>query len=227
MFFSLLTLEGTLVLYIISVCPFLTHIPLFQVPIPLFSNSSFAPVFPGATEGSYSVPGCGWACSFASALAAWRTLGLERLLWKAESQESELLGSSPREQGREQKMRPPRGRKGLPSRGSWQWAQQKHASVACQCWPSYVIWPWSMPGGQTKQQGDIYTWNWRIYFNQNVVFSFLNECFLTSYPDHSLNALIFAAESSIQNQHSVQWMSQHNAQWSPICWYVILYLYHS
>lgn len=64
---------------------------------------------------------------------------------RAESQESELLGSSPREQGREQKMSPPRGRKGLPSRGSRQRAQQKQASEACQCCPSYVICPWSIP----------------------------------------------------------------------------------
>lgn len=67
------------------------------------------------------------------------------LVCRAESQESELLGSSPREQDLEQKIRPLRGRKGRPRRGSWQRAQQKHESTACQCWPSYVIWPWSIP----------------------------------------------------------------------------------
>lgn len=75
---------------------------------------------------------------------------------RAESQESELLGSSPREQGREQKMSPPRGRKGLPSRGSLQRAQQKHASDACQCCPSYVICPWSIPANNVAVSQNAY-----------------------------------------------------------------------
>ncbi|KAK0145946.1 hypothetical protein N1851_015130 [Merluccius polli] len=73
-------------------------------------------------------------------------------LCRAESQESELLGSSPREQAREQKMRPPRGRKGRPSSASRQRAQQKQVSTACQCWPSYVIWPWSIPEDISSQR---------------------------------------------------------------------------
>ncbi|TNN29514.1 hypothetical protein EYF80_060337 [Liparis tanakae] len=79
---------------------------------------------------------------------------VDRALWKAESEESEPLGSSPRLQEREQKIWPCLGRKGRPSRERLQRAQPKQPSVACQCCPSYVIWPWSMPvGGRDARTG--------------------------------------------------------------------------
>lgn len=46
------------------------------------------------------------------------------------------VGSDPRLQAREQKIRPWRGRKGRPSRALPQQLQQKQRSEACQCWPS-------------------------------------------------------------------------------------------
>lgn len=46
------------------------------------------------------------------------------------------VGSDPRLQAREQKIRPRRGRKGRPSRARPQRLQQKQRSEACQCWPS-------------------------------------------------------------------------------------------
>ena len=46
------------------------------------------------------------------------------------------VGSDPRLQAREQKIRPRRGRKGRPSRALPQRLQQKQRSEACQCWPS-------------------------------------------------------------------------------------------
>lgn len=46
------------------------------------------------------------------------------------------VGSDPRLQAREQKIRPRRGRKGRPSRARPQRLQQKQWSEACQCWPS-------------------------------------------------------------------------------------------
>lgn len=52
---------------------------------------------------------------------------------------SEGVGGSPLLQAMEQKMAPRRGRKGRPSREAWQVWQQKQSSVACQCWPSWVI----------------------------------------------------------------------------------------
>lgn len=55
-------------------------------------------------------------------------------------------------QDREQKICPCFGKKGRPSRERLQWAQQKHSSVACQCCPSYVIWPWSMPWSNNTQK---------------------------------------------------------------------------
>lgn len=42
-------------------------------------------------------------------------------------------------------MAPRLGRKGRPSRLPRHVLQQKHCSVACQCWPSWLIWPWSTP----------------------------------------------------------------------------------
>lgn len=48
----------------------------------------------------------------------------------------EAVGSDPRLQAREQKIRPRRGRKGRPSRARPQRLQQKQRSEACQCWPS-------------------------------------------------------------------------------------------
>ena len=46
------------------------------------------------------------------------------------------MGSEPRLQAREQKIRPRRGRKGRPRRARPQRLQQKQRSEACQCWPS-------------------------------------------------------------------------------------------
>lgn len=48
----------------------------------------------------------------------------------------EGVGSDPRLQALEQKIRPRRGRKGRPRRARPQRLQQKQRSEACQCWPS-------------------------------------------------------------------------------------------
>lgn len=49
---------------------------------------------------------------------------------------ADAVGSDPRLQALEQKIRPRRGRKGRPSRARPQRLQQKQRSEACQCWPS-------------------------------------------------------------------------------------------
>lgn len=87
---------------------------------PLFSTAGCAQSIMGVIGGLTPSGGCsgephckGWCFS---AVLQHGCRGV--LLCSAESQESELLGSSPSEQGLEQKMSPPRGRKGRPSRGS-------------------------------------------------------------------------------------------------------------
>lgn len=52
---------------------------------------------------------------------------------------SEGVGGSPLLQAMEQKMAPRRGKKGRPSSDARHVWQQKQDSVACQCWPSWVI----------------------------------------------------------------------------------------
>lgn len=51
------------------------------------------------------------------------------------------VGGSPLLHPIEQKMSPRRGKNGLPSSDVRHVWQQKQPSVACQCWPSWVIWP--------------------------------------------------------------------------------------
>lgn len=122
-----------------------THV--YQQRSPLFSTASWTQSFAAVTDDLMPSSGCRGephcdCCGFSVVPQRW-CWGC--LLCSAELWDSALLDSSPREQCLEQKISPPRGRKGRPSRGSWQRAQQKHDSTACQCWPSYIIWPWSIP----------------------------------------------------------------------------------
>lgn len=62
-------------------------------------------------------------------------------------EESDGVGGSPLEHAIEQYIAPFLGKKGLPNRLALHVWQAKHRSVACQCWPSWDIWPWSTPMG--------------------------------------------------------------------------------
>lgn len=132
----------------------ITSVPLLSSgkwpPLSVVALTAFFFVLTLEVAAGTLVPPCGRGVELCCGL--WISLCDTDLLCRAESQESELSGSSPSEQEREQKMSPPRGRKGLPSRGSRQQAQLKHASEACQCWPSYVIWPWSIPADRERER---------------------------------------------------------------------------